>query len=206
MGKKIFCIGVNKTGTNSLHQALQILGYNSVHYLDDSGNNIKAMIEQNYLQGHAILKGLEQYDAISDWDYPTHAINIIKAFDEQYPNSKFILNTRDIDSWMNSRRNHVLNNQLKKKKDPDSPEPGLEWQIFDVDAWKKEYEERHREVLTLFENRKNDLLILNIYDGDGWTKLCHFLMQPIPNIPFPKINKTPTKEKVLAKIKRFLGD
>ena len=50
MSEKVFCIGVNKTGTSSLHQALQILGYNSVHYLNDKNNNIKAMIEKNYLK------------------------------------------------------------------------------------------------------------------------------------------------------------
>ena len=29
--EKVFCIGLNKTGTSSLHRALTILGYNSVH-------------------------------------------------------------------------------------------------------------------------------------------------------------------------------
>jgi hypothetical protein len=37
MGRKIFCIGLNKTGTSSLHEAFQVLGINSVHYKDDKG-------------------------------------------------------------------------------------------------------------------------------------------------------------------------
>jgi len=201
MNEKVFCIGVNKTGTNSLHQALQILGYTSVHYLDYQGDNIKAKIEQNYLDGCNILKGLEQYDAISDWDYPTHAIGIIKAFDIQYPGSKFILTTRDRESWISSRKNHVVNNQIEKAKNPNNPEPGLEWQEYDVEAWKKEYDERHREVLNHFKNREKDLLVFNVVQGDGWEKLCPFLDSPIPKVAFPKINTTHLMHKMKARLR-----
>lgn len=200
MSKKVFCIGVNKTGTSSLHQALQILGFNSVHYIDHHGNNIKAMIEYNYLNDLDILKGLEQYNAISDWDYPTYAIPIFKAFDKQYPHSKFILNTRDLDSWINSRKNHVLNNQAKKRANPTDPDPSLEWQVYDVEAWKKEYEDRHHAAMEYFKGRENDLLVFNVNANDGWDKLCSFLDKPIPAIPFPKANITSVKEKLKARI------
>lgn len=200
MDGKIFCIGVNKTGTSSVHQALRLLGYKSVHYLDDQGNNIKAMIESNYLNNRDILAGLEQYDAISDWDYPTHAIAIFKAFDKQYPKSKFILNTREMNTWIESRKNHVLNNQAKKLRNPDSRDPSLEWQIFDIDAWRKEYELRHQEAMDYFKDRKSDLLVFNVSKGDGWEKLCHFLGKPIPSMPFPRVNETTFKERFIARL------
>ena len=41
--QKIFCIGLNKTGTTTLHEAFLILGVSSVHYECDAGN-IKEII------------------------------------------------------------------------------------------------------------------------------------------------------------------
>ena len=92
MTKKIFCIGLNKTGTSSLHEAFSILGLKSVHFMDDEGNNIKDIIERNYLAKANIIKGLEKYDAFSDWDKFPYTVDIVKEFDKQYPGSKFILN------------------------------------------------------------------------------------------------------------------
>ena len=57
MKNKVFCIGLNKTGTTSLNVALKILGFNSVHYIHN-GKNIKNLIEDNYLKGLDIMKGL----------------------------------------------------------------------------------------------------------------------------------------------------
>ena len=56
---KIFCIGLNKTGTTSIHIALQILGFNSVHHRDSSGKSIKAIIKNNYDNNLDILKGIK---------------------------------------------------------------------------------------------------------------------------------------------------
>jgi hypothetical protein len=35
---------------------------------------------------------------------------------------------------------------------------------------------------------KDQLLIMNITEGDGWAPLCKFLGRPIPDVPFPKLN------------------
>ena len=40
------------------------------------------------------------------------------------------------------------------------------------------------------KNRPNDLLVMNICDGEGWEVLCPFLNKPIPNVIFPKKNVT----------------
>ena len=108
---KVFCIGLNKTGTTSLHRALTILGYNSVHAKTKDGINIKTTIKQNFRQGNDILTSLEKYDAFSDWDLDDSSHLIFKEFYNQYPNSKFILNTRNMDSWLDSREKHVRRNQ-----------------------------------------------------------------------------------------------
>jgi hypothetical protein len=57
---KIFCIGMNKTGTSSLHQAFLNLGYKSIHQIPDNisvkdrpiiskkiNNNIRYLLKNN---------------------------------------------------------------------------------------------------------------------------------------------------------------
>jgi hypothetical protein len=119
MSGKIFCIGLNKTGTSTLHKAFEILGLKSVHYIDNEGNNNKEIITSNFLAGNNILKGIDKYEVFSDWDQAPNTIAIFKEFDRQYPNSKFIANTRELQSWLDSRESHVKRNQEKKLKNPE---------------------------------------------------------------------------------------
>ena len=196
MDGKVFCIGLNKTGTTSLHLALEKLGYNSVHYEDDQGNNIKEIIQDNFLKGKNILEGLEHYDAFTDWDNSSNTVEIFKEFDRQYPNSKFILNTRDLESWLDSRERHVLKNQQTVRDIPDS---GLTWLEVDREGWTQHFKEHHREAKEHFKGRPDDLLVIDVVNGDGWEKLCPFLGVPIPRSPFPKRNVSPQNKSPLKK-------
>lgn len=49
-------------------------------------------------------------------------------------------------------------------------------------------EKRNNEMIQYFGNKKSQLLVMNIINGDGWNKLCFFLNKPIPNKPFPHKN------------------
>jgi hypothetical protein len=42
-----------------------------------------------------------------------------------------------------------------------------------------------------FRERPDDLLVLNICAGEGWERLCPFLGQDVPGIPFPWANRRP---------------
>ena len=55
------------------------------------------------------------------------------------------------------------------------------------------------------ENKnENNLLIMDITKGDGWSKLCNFLNKPIPNKPFPRAkNTTIVMEKWCKKLHKF---
>jgi hypothetical protein len=183
---KIFCIGLNKTGTTSLHDAFLKLNISSVHCNEKNGNHIKTVIKENHEKGHKLLKGIEQYDAYSDWSIPS-TNHLFIEFDKQYPNSKFILNTRDMDGWIKSREKHVK--RIKKldklqKKYPDNP-----WYNINKEAWEKEFIDHHKKVFDYFADRKNNLLIFDVTKGDGWEKLCLFLNKNIPNSTFPTSNK-----------------
>lgn len=197
MDRKIFCIGLNKTGTSSLHAAFKILAIKSVHFKDDSGNNIKDIILNNYLSKDNILQGLEHYDAFSDWNKGNHSLDIFKEFDKQYPNSKFILNIREVSAWLDSREKHVKRNQERKKKYPNED---ITWLKIDRASWETYYHNHYNEVFDYFKNRKDDLLIFDVSKGDGWEKLCPFLDVPIPNVPFPRKNTAPENKSLLYRV------
>ena len=201
---KIFCIGLNKTGTTSIHIALQILGFNSVHHRESTGKSIKAIIKNNYDNNLDILKGIENYDAFSDWSHPSTNF-LFKEFDKQYPNSKFILNTRDVNAWMNSREKHLKRTPNLKKLQKQNP--NNKWLKMDRAVWHEEFEDHHKAVREYFADRPNDLLEYDITKGDAWEKLCGFLNKDIPEGEFPSANVASNqsrKLKISGKVKRIM--
>ena len=76
----------------------------------------------------------------------------------------------------------------------DEETPMREW-IYGVgrpkgneDIYIARYERHNREVMEYFKDRSEQLLVLNITAGEGWTKLCPFLNEQIPSISFPCAN------------------
>ncbi len=182
---KVFCIGLNKSGTSSLHLAFQKLGLKSVHFTDDNGTNIKDLIKNNHNKGYKLLNGIEQYDAYSDWNHPS-TNTLFKDIDKQYLNSKFILNTRNLEDWLLSRETHVK--RLKNLSELQKQYPKSPWYGIDKNAWKIEYHEHHNSVLDYFKGRESDLLVFDVTKGDEWNKLCDFLKLEVPKIKFPRTN------------------
>jgi hypothetical protein len=68
---------------------------------------------------------------------------------------------------------------------------------FNVGLMVTAYNRHIEDVSNYFKNRQNNLLIINICDGEGWNILCPFLSKSIPNEPFPKINTSTSKNKML---------
>lgn len=170
---KIFGIGLPKTGTSSLHKALSILGFRSCH-------DCKLMcssIEDDIKNQRKILSSIiDMYDAFSD--YPIDYM-LDKIF-EQYPEEKYIYTYRDIDSWLLSREKFLTKIY--------GYYPG--GKIKDIILWKT----HDSHVRRMFEGRDN-IITLNIVDGDGWKKLCKFLNVDVPDLDFPFENKGVYHEK-----------
>ena len=86
--QKIFCIGLSRTGTTSLTKALNILGYRAVH-----APGLKVFFNRPFMfRGHH----LENDNAFAD----ISVIPFYKTFYYKFPNSKFILTIRDVESWL----------------------------------------------------------------------------------------------------------
>ncbi len=180
---KIFGIGYPKTGTTSLGYALKILGFNHKTY-DDKLN--KKYNEGDY---EYILSEAEHYDSFEDG--PWNRGEFYKELDRQFPNSKFILTVRELQSWIKSHEKHFSAKHLREN-------PQELWRR-DYNENKKakiiaQYTQRNEGIVEYFKNRQEDLLVIDVCNGEGWEKLCPFLGIPVPTTPFPRTNVTTNRD------------
>ncbi len=170
----MFGIGLNKTGTISLHEALTTLGYRSLHW---GGPSVRQVVEQALADGRPLVEAFPDHDAFSDiWCLSENFV----LLDEQYPGSRFVLTTRDLSSWLTSRERHVERNRQRKLEGTYS---GTFLEV-DVETWTREYHDHHRKVADHFAGR-GDLLVMDITSGDGYEVLCPFLGVEVRSEPFP---------------------
>ena len=175
---KIFGIGLSKTGTNSLTEALQLLGYTGKHYPTDN------------IFGEANI-----FDSLTD----IPVARLYKDLDKQHPGAKFVLTMRGKKSWVESMRKHM------ERRPPSTLGTwGIENRelmygtlYFDAKKLGRIYDKHHLDVMSYFGEREDDLLVMNICEDDSvtnWEKLCDFLGHDSLDVPFPVSNAAPTED------------
>jgi hypothetical protein len=167
---KIFGVGLSKTGTLSLTAALERLGYTAIHCPD--------VLE--------LFKILKEHDAATD----TPIATFYKQLDKMFPNSKFILTTRELKSWLKSCSWFF---SKKRTPDPTDQQKFIRTYLYDSvhydeKKYSKSYKKHIEDVKSYFKNRSKDLLIMNILEGDGYEKLCPFLGLKVIKEKFPHKN------------------
>ena len=173
-------IGLNKTGTSSLHRALETLGYRSLHW---GGPETRAKVRRAMEEDRAMLTYLDpEIEAITDLEEVTYNFDLA---DQQYPDARFILTVRDLDEWLYSRRRHVERNRAAKAAGTYAGS----FLELDEPAWSADYREHDARVREHFAGRPDDLLVLNVTAGEGWEPLCRFLGHEEPGVGFPWVNR-----------------
>lgn len=185
--RKIFGIGLAKTGTTTLSKALEILGYKSVHVECD----VIELSTINYCDDFSIKKDvIENNDAIIG----APLCLSYKKLAAEYPDSLFILTSRDVESWLRScsvsftqdlpmdRNHHALHRGL------------FNTVLYDKAKFLAGYYIYWESVVDFFSIKyKGDfgdrLLVFQLCSENGWFHLCNFLDKDIPNVPFPHENK-----------------
>lgn len=181
--QKVFCLGLSRTGTTSLTEALRILGYNAVHFPIGILRYQKGLLKLN-------TKAVQEFDALSDMPVAL----MYKELDRAFPGSKFILTTRDVDSWASSMQRlntlYQLYKHIPKFQKLNRDLYGVR-SFDDVKELRAQFKNHYREAFLYFGKRvDSDVLVFNVSAGDGWDKLCGFLDQPVPRgIPFPRKNQ-----------------
>lgn len=209
---KIFQIGFNKCGTSSIYSLFQNhtkyklpaihwdYGLLSLSIFDNISNSKRPLspkydkytvftdMECNIRDSHNNVKFL-------------YAYKLFEILDKHYPNSKFILNTRDIDSWIQSRMNHICQYEIDQSHESVKlPQDKTYYEIYSefvkikdkekiIDLWKKDWYTHHINVLTYFKDRPKDLLLYN-FDTDPFEKFVNFFS----NVGFT-VSEMPVKNK-----------
>lgn len=177
--KKIFCIGLSKTGTTSLARALEILGYRTRDYIGVT----------RYASGDLSSVDLAEIDA-SDAFTDTPIPSFYRELDKKYPGSKFILTTRNMDDWLRSCAKQFTSRIVSKQNDATRQLHTDLYGCFEFDAGKyaSGYTRFVEGVLDYFRDRPQDLLVTDICGGETWDELCAFLGKSVPESPFPVTN------------------
>ena len=178
-GGKIFGIGLSKTGTTALYAALHELGFRSGTF-----GHLKELGLDNWRRGDFSTDYLRDFDAVTDLPIGLY----YPQLDKRYPESKFVLTTRDLKSWLASCKSQFMGNP--------NPAAGFHREVriatygvtsFNEPLFRYVYESHRRNVEWYFRHRLQDLLIMDICGGDGWEALCAFLGKEIPQMPFPNV-------------------
>ena len=181
---KVFGIGLSRTGTTSLNDALEILGFSAIHY-------------------PISLEQIELYDAATD----LLVAATFEILDTKFPGSKFLYTVRGRESWLASCRQHWL----RKQENVDDINRELRRQLygtidFDPGLFAQAYDRHESRVLHYFAERPHDLLVLDICGGRaGWEVLCSFLGVPVPNTPFPNTNRIDSLNEILLRLLHVVG-
>lgn len=171
--RKVFAIGENKSGTSSLHRIFQDFGYRSYHgakWRDTSRTGFYRL-----------------YDGFCD-GIPDD----FRKLDLLFPNARFILQVRELDTWIDSRLEHIRRLPPGKKRHP-------LWTIKEssIRAWTTQRNAYHIDVLTHFRDRPDDLLLVNyIRDPQAAEKIASFLGHPAPQAK-PHENRNPGGKRTL---------
>lgn len=181
---KIFGIGLSRTGTKSLTQALITLGYHSIHWINNLTLDIITPTD------------FFLFDALTD-------ISVSYQFEYLYylfPNAQFIYTTRSLEPWQRSISTHYQNARgIAEPSGLNHPEaknrfsglPGIiEGSLYGHhSSWEAAYRSYDKRVRTFFSDKPSkSFLEIDIVGGENWEKLCSFLSRPIPAEPFPHQN------------------
>ena len=172
---KIFCIGFQKSGTTSLEKAFRLLGYKVCGVTHEL---IPELQKKNF---DALNRIVVQYDVFRDNPWPV----IYKELDARFPGSKFILTVRDEAAWIKSVVNHFDHTPSKMLEFV----YGVPYPAGNEELFLLTYRNHNADVQAYFKERPNDLLVIDLEEGNNWEKICSFLNIPVPGVAFPHENK-----------------
>jgi hypothetical protein len=193
---KVFCVGFHKTGTSSLHAALDHLGYRCVGY-----DHFRDMAERPSVTREEVLARaiplMQEFDAAKDSPWPV----LYKELDAAYPGSKFIHVERDPQSWINSAVRDFADypNAIRQLV------YGYPYPKGHEIAWLERYARHNDEVRAHFADRPEDFLSLQLSEI-GWGPVCAFLGEPEPGVPWPHANQHQgkTRRKFMRRLKKAI--
>ena len=205
MPLEVIGAGMGRTGTTSLKLALEQLGFGPCHHMIEliADPSSWAFWTRAYA-GEPVDwdEGFKGYRSCTD----DPSAMFYDRIADYYPRAKVILTERDPERWWQSVKSTALSDEQAAllENGPAAMQPladmvtAMGWDPrlpgkrdrAKVIAW---FERHNAEVRQKIEPGR--LLIYQV--SDGWGPLCRFLGVPIPETPFPHVNKTDDYLKML---------
>ncbi|TGP20249.1 MULTISPECIES: sulfotransferase family protein [unclassified Mesorhizobium] len=192
MSIKVVGTGFGRTGTDSMREALTMLGFGPCHHMSE----VMAHDEQKRLW-RALAKGAAPdwdrlfagYKSCVDWPSAHYWRELIAA----YPHARVILTWRSPESWWESFAKTILP-AIADSQDQES----LGISLVSRKVFGGRADDRAHAIATYEANVEavldtvpaERLLVHKL--GDGWEPLCAHLGVPVPAEPYP--NRNTTKE------------
>lgn len=209
MGLKVIGVGGPRTGTTSLKDALEILGFGKCLHMESLFNDpdlVKYWVE-------LFETGTTDFDTLFDGfqstsDFPGYML--YKELYERYPDAKFILTLRDPEAWYESAYNTVysvtqrtiwqkLGLMKKMLLSARFRKLAKVFGLVRTYLWGRQFQgqfhdkEKALEIYTRFSDEIRAFIpadqLLEIRISEGWEPLCAFLNVPVPDVPFPHKNQ-----------------
>lgn len=202
---KVFCIGMNKTGTTTMLKTFKKLNFRAAPQIKQEQDIGDINSSNQHLK---IKKFCWKYNFFQD--LPFSQGNFYQEIDQIFPKSKYILTVRDSEKWFESLcnfhlicfRNMGLNfkniSEVKKEhikkfnwikegyyynytkkfwiSEFKNDQVIHDWNLlYNKDHYIYVYEKRNKEIQRYFQKKKEDLLIFNVNENKDILKILDFL-------------------------------
>lgn len=157
--KKVYFIGMNKIATTSFHELFKASGYRSWHYscMDEVTREplmLAQQMGQNVDENKYVMSSIDHAQVYSDLFFHREYawVDGVKWFQRIYnehPDSYFILQTREMEAWLDSKRRHKDGDYMRRCCEYHDLEHDemLEW-------FRNDREEHEDTVRSFFTNKK----------------------------------------------------
>ena len=220
MSLQILGLGMPRTGTSSLKIALETLGFGRCAHMQELfGNPVKTQQWVDLFE-----TGTTDFDDLfagygSSTDFP--GCMLYPELMDRYPGLKFILTQRDPEDWYASMMGTVHaavphtpeDKEAMRLKGEDAPKfksigkalSLVEVYLFQA-YFKGEFLDKEKTIaryLAFQDELRTRVPAENLLEfriGDGWEPLCAFLGVPVPEAPFPFLNKRKSFQEQIGKM------
>jgi Sulfotransferase domain len=210
MALKVVGAGFGRTGTLSLKNALEKLGFAPCYH----------MMEVFPRPEHVAMWHRLAFEHSMDWDLLFRDFQATvdwpsarwwREIAAHYPEAKVLLSVRDPEAWYKSMIDTIY--QPMKWPVPDSvPELArLQNEMARKAILEETFDNRFEDkahAIEIFNRHTQEvrdtidparLLVFDV--KEGWAPLCRFLEVPIPDQPFPRLNDTATTQAMIQRMR-----
>jgi hypothetical protein len=190
--------GFGRTGTKSLKEALEAIGFGPCHHMMEVARNPDQL---PYWQAATAGKPVDWQAAFANFrsavDWP--ACHYWRELAAIWPDAKIILSVRPEQKWWDSFCNTIKITMDLRDYLPNPQSRAVSTMAHTIIAEQTFHAPLHdrQAALAAFRRRSEEVLKevpsdrLLVFDAaQGWPPLCRFLGVPVPDIPYPHSNST----------------